>query len=459
MKISVPQAVADILTRMRGAGFEIYIVGGAVRDILMDRPVTDWDFTTNAEPQEVLKLFENSYYENQFGMVGVPAMDGKPYEITTFRTEHGYTDSRRPDKVDWGKSLEEDLVRRDFTVNALALKAKVYSSKFKAEKEGEFELIDLYGGKEDLEKKIIRAVGDPNERFGEDALRMMRAIRIASELGFIIDTDTFTAISKNNEKILNIAWERIRDELFKILKTEYVYDGLMLLRNSGLLELILPEVNAGFGVEQASPGRHHIYDVGTHSFLATKFCPSYDPVVRLATLLHDVGKPETFKRLSSGTITFYNHEVVSAKLAWQIGQRLRLSKDQLKKLVTLVRWHQFSVDERQTDSAIRRFMRRVGKENISDMLALRTGDRLGGGAKETSWRLEKYKERIEQLSTTPFTVADMAVDGNDVMKILEIKPGPKVGEVLNKLFEEVMEDYMKNEREYLLKKIEEFKKE
>lgn len=452
MQLTVPQAVAAILEKMKDARYQIYIVGGAVRDLMMGRKVNDWDFTTNATPEEILKVFPEGFYNNQFGTVGMVFNEGeRAYEITTFRTEQGYSDNRRPDKVEWGEKLEEDLIRRDFAINAMALEPRSVTDII----QWEFNLIDLFGGERDLQERVVSAVGDANARFNEDALRMMRAIRIAAELGFIIEHKTFTAISENVDKIKNISWERIRDELFKILKTEYVYDGLMLLRNSGLLEIILPEVNAGFGVEQASPGRHHIYDVGTHSFLAVKFCPSYDPLVRLATLLHDAGKPTTYKLLSNGTITFYNHEVVGASLAYQIGDRLRLSKEQRRKLVTLVRWHQFTVDERQTDSAIRRFMRRTGKENIEDMLALRTGDRLGGGAKETSWRLEKFKDRIEQLSVTPFTIGDMAVDGNDVMKILGISPGPKIGEVLGKLFEEVMEDASKNNREYLVRRIEE----
>ncbi len=468
MQLTVPQEVETVLRQMTGTGYEVSVVGGAVRDLLMGRKVADWDFTTNATPEEILGVFPDGFYDNRFGTVGVQVKTGgeigteglqedrmRPFEITTFRSESEYSDSRRPDRVVWGKSLKEDLLRRDFTINAMALKNR--GAIFQGKPIIDFELIDLFGGQEDLQNKVVRAVGNPDERFGEDALRMMRAIRIASELGFLIEPATFTAICDNAKKIAEISWERIRDELFKTLRTEYVYDGLMLLRNSGILEIVLPEANTGFGVEQASPGRHHIYDVGTHSFLAAKFCPSYDPLVRLATLLHDSGKPTTSKVLPNGTITFYNHEVAGAQIAYKVGVRLKLSKDQIKKLVTLVRWHMFSVDDRQTDSAIRRFMRRVGKENISDMLALRTGDRLSGGARETSWRLEKYKERIEQLQLTPFSVSDMAVDGRDVMDVLGIGPGPRVGEVLGKLFDEVMEDHEKNKREHLLTKIQGYK--
>jgi tRNA nucleotidyltransferase (CCA-adding enzyme) len=444
MQLNLPQAISEIFRLVRDSGHEIYLVGGAVRDLLMNLGVKDWDFTTNATPEEIMKIFPHSFYDNSFGTVGVIIDDSKnPYEITTYRSEHGYSDSRRPDRVVWGKSLSMDLSRRDFTINAMAITPA-------GGEPDNYQLIDPHQGKKDLENKVIKAVGDPDARFKEDALRMMRAVRIASQIGFVIDDNTFKALCTNSALILNISQERIRDELFKILASDYVYDGLVLLKNAGLLERILPEVCSGFGVEQASPGRHHIYDVGTHCFLATKFCPSNDPLVKLATLLHDVGKPPTMKVLNNGTITFYNHEVVGAQIAYQIGQRLRLSKVDIKRLVTLVRWHQFTVDERQTDSAIRRFMRRVGKENLSDILSLRTGDRLGGGARETSWRLEKFKERLDQLSITPFTVSDMAVNGHDIMNHLGIKPGPVLGLVINKLFDEVMEDHTKNNGEYLL---------
>lgn len=446
MKVPLPPFVKNILKKFQGAGFEIYIVGGAVRDILMDKRVIDWDFTTNATPEQILELFPEGFYDNQFGTVGIAHKSSpKPYEITTFRREIGYTDKRRPDKVEWGKSLEEDLARRDFTINALALNPQL-------------KLIDPFGGQEDLKNKIIRAVGNPVERFNEDALRMMRAIRIASELGFVIEEETFEAIKLHASLIQHIAAERIRDELFKILASSYPYEGMMMLRNSGLMAQILPELEETFGVEQKSPGRHHIYDVGTHSFLALKHCPSKDPLVRLATLLHDIGKPKTHKVTGDGVVTFYNHEVVGARLAKGIAGRLRLSKKQRERLWTLVRWHQFTVDERQTDSAIRRFIRRVGKENIQDMLDLRVGDRLGGGARETSWRLEKFKKRLEEVQKQPFSVHDLKVTGNDVMEILGIPPGPKVGEVLEKLFAEVEKDQKKNTRKYLLNRIREIGK-
>lgn len=448
MTPKLPPEVKKVLNILTKAGFEAYAVGGSVRDMLMNRPTRDWDFTTNATPPQIMALFSDGFYDNIFGTVGVPQKNGEIYEITTFRTEWGYKDHRHPDKVLWGKTLKEDLSRRDFTINAIAWGFA----------RGKLSIIDPHRGARDIKAKLVRTVGDPQRRFTEDALRLLRAVRIATELEFLIESSTFQAISENAFLIKEISGERIRDELFKILETRYPADGFMLLRNSGLLKEIFPELEKGFGIPQTSPGRHHIYDVGTHSFLSLKNCPSKDPLVRFATLLHDVGKPVTFAKDKKDMTTFYNHEVIGASIARNIGNRLRFSKKQTGRLVTLVRWHQFSVDEKQTDSALRRFIRRVGKENLGDILDLRIGDRLGGGARETSWRLKLFIKRLEEVQRQPFTVADLKVDGHDVMEILGIGPGPMVGKVLDALFAEVIEDIKKNDREYLLKRIKEISK-
>jgi len=247
--------------------------------------------------------------------------------------------------------------------------------------------------------------------------------------------------------------ERIRDELLRILAAQFAADAMLVLKSTGLLALILPEIDTAFATAQKSPKRHHIYDVGTHSVMALKYCPSPDPVVRLATLLHDIGKPQTFHKDETGLITFYNHEVVGTRLVRDIVRRLRLSKKQADLVITLVRWHQFSVDERQTDAALRRFIRRVGRDNLDAMLTLRIGDRLGGGAQETSWRLELYKKRLMEVQKQPFTVHDLKVNGHDVMKELSVKPGPVIGNVLDQLFEEVEEGKLVNEREALLARL------
>ena len=443
MILNLPDEVRKVLSDFKENNYEIYVVGGAVRDLLMSKIVYDWDFTTNATPEQILEIYPDGFYDNKFGTVGlsIESFD-EPFEITTFRTESEYNDNRRPDKVSWGKSLEEDLKRRDFTINAFAY-------------DGE-NLIDLYDGQKDLDNKTLRAVGDPNERFGEDALRMMRAVRIAGELKFQIEKETFEAIQTNSTLINRIAKERIKDELFKILKSNNPYSGIFHLKESGLMQEILPELIKCFGIEQKSPNRHHIYDVGTHLLMSLKECKSTDPVTRFATLIHDIGKPQTVRKLPSGVITFYNHEMVSTRIAENIADRLKFSSKEKDKLVKLVRFHQFTVDENQTDSAIRRFITNVGLEYVEDMLNLRVADRLGGGASETSWRLEDFKKRLIEVQKQPFAIKDLKINGKDVMEKLNIPAGPKVGEILEKIFNEVVENNIPNERESLIKQLNKF---
>lgn len=453
MKFTLPKEIKEILKKLKRAGFKAYIVGGCVRDIILGKDTKDWDFTTDATPEEITALFPDSFYDNKFGTVGLPVKQPTTnnlqpttiFEITTFRSEFGYSDHRHPDKIIFGKTLEEDLQRRDFTINSMAYDG--------------IKITDLYNGQKDLGEKIIKAVGDPNLRFEEDALRMMRAVRIATELQFLIEENTFNAIRQNTQLINKISSERIRDELLKILKSDYPTDGIKLLRNSGLLAVILPELEKCFLVDQKSPQRHHLYDVGTHLILSLHYCPSKNPIVRLASLFHDIGKAVTYKKDSHGVITFYNHEIISASIVRNISNRLHFSKKDREKLIRLVRWHQFTVDERQTDKAIRRFIRSVGPDYLEDILAVRIGDRLGGGARETSWRLELFKKRLIEVQKQPFTVADLKVDGYDVMKIYKVNPGPLIGAVLNMLFNDVVEGKIPNERKNLIKRIEELKKE
>lgn len=451
IKAQLPKFVIKILEKFETNNYEIYIVGGAVRDVILGKIVDDWDFTTNATPEQILKIFPEGFYDNKFGTVGIKDQSSEnPFEITTYRKEYGYSDSRRPDKIEWGKTLNDDLSRRDFTINAMALKQI-------KEKTNEYQLIDEFEGQKDLKAKKIRAVGNPNERFSEDALRMMRAIRIASELKFTIEDKTLEAIKKNANLINRIAKERIKEEFFKLLSSPHPYEGMIIFRNSGLITEIIPELEKTFGVEQKSPGRHHIYDVGTHLLMALKNCKSENPVVRFATLIHDIGKPQTHKVLDTGVVTFYNHEVISTKIAENIADRLRFSNKEKDKFIKLVKFHQFTVDERQTDSAIRRFIKNVGKENIKDMLDLRVADRLGGGARETSWRLEEFKNRLIEIQKQPFTVKDLKIDGNDVMKKLKIKPSPKVGEILKKIFDKVIKKETPNNKKQLLTELEKYK--
>lgn len=443
----LPKEVEQFMRSISDAGFEVYIVGGAVRNILLHQSITNWDFTTNATPEQIQKIFPDNFYHNMYGTVTVKA---EPYlfEITPYRIEDAYTDNRHPENIRWAKTLEEDLARRDFTINAMALRSN----------NGTTEIIDLFGGKNDLEKKIVRTVGNPNTRFAEDALRLMRAIRFASQLGFLIEEQTQVSIKKNAKLIERISWERIRDEFLKIIESNHPAEGILFLRSSGLLSYILPELEACFAISQKSPKRHHIYDVGTHLVMALKACPSQNSITRLATLLHDIGKVETYRKdPETGIITFHNHEVVGTKQVAQIADRFRLSKEQKHKLVTLVQHHQFTVSEDQTDKAVRRFIRDIGKELIQDMLDLRTGDRIGSGATPTSWRFELFKKRIIEVQHEPFSVKDLKINGHDVMKTLGIPPSRRIGEILDDLFSKVEEKKMKNVREDLLIALESYR--
>jgi putative nucleotidyltransferase with HDIG domain len=318
--------------------------------------------------------------------------------------------------------------------------------------EVEVTIEDPFDGQGDLAKQLIRAVGDPKQRFSEDALRMMRAIRFGAQLGFVIEPETLEAIQNSASLISHVSWERIRDELLKILASPFPADGMLLLHNAGLLEYVLPELLPMQGIKQ---GGHHIYDVWTHSLEALRGCPSSDPIVRLATLLHDVAKPKTVRYQGPRGVTFYGHEVVGARMAKKIGERLRLSTAQVEKLVILVRWHMFVYNKEMTDGAIRRFIKRVGLENINDIMLLRVGDRKGGGSRATSWRLNELQQRIGEQLYEPLSLKDLAIDGSDVMKALDIKPGKKVGEILHTLFEEVLDESERNNREYLLKRVKE----
>ncbi|MDO8582990.1 MAG: HD domain-containing protein [bacterium] len=450
----IPEEILEVYNKVQKAGFEAYLVGGSIRNLLLKKPVKDWDMTTNATPEQILKIFPHGFYDNKFGTVGVPIdLDNqkKVVEITTFRTEDGYSDSRHPEKVSWGKSIEEDLARRDFTINSIALEIAT------SDKRQAINLIDPFNGQQDIKDKLIRAVGDPKARFKEDALRLLRGIRIATELSFNIEEKTRIEITTDAPLIEKVSGERIRIELLRILASDSAYEGIMLLKDTKLLEHILPELIEGIGISQVRPGRHHTDDVFTHNILSLKFCPSTDPIVRFAAFLHDVGKPKVMGKDEDGLVIFYNHEIAGANIARDICDRLKFSKKEKDKIVNLIRWHMFTVDEKVSDAGIRRFIRKIGVENVKDMMDLRVGDRLGGGTQTAeSWRLKLFKQRIEdQLKPLPFSINDLAIDGNDIIKELKIKPGPKIGEILQKLFLEVDEDLSKNKKELLLKRIKE----
>ncbi len=453
MSYAIPDEIISVYEKLENAGFEVFLIGGCVRNLVMGITVKDWDLTTNATPNEIQSLFPDSFYDNSFGTVGVPIeKDGETTtvaEITTFRTEQGFENNRHPTNVKWGKTLNEDVKRRDFTINTIALKLV----------DNKQEIIDTENGIEDLNNKLIRAVGNADERFKEDALRMLRAVRFATQFAFSIEDDTWKAIKDNANLIKNISGERIRIELFKILESEYPYEGIMLLDEVGILEIILPELTKGKGISQQRPGRHHKDDVFTHNVLSLKYCSSSDPLVRFSTLLHDIGKPDVASTDENGFVIFYNHEVVGARMAKDIADRLHFSKKDREKIYTLIRWHMFTIDEHITDSAIRRFIRRVGVDNVADMMDLRIGDRLGGGTQVAeSWRLKKFKERLSEQLNPPFSINDLAINGNDIMRELNIEPGREVGDILQTLFEEVDENLELNEKEFLLNRVREINK-
>lgn len=480
--MELPKEILEIFQKFTDSNYQLYLVGGSVRDLLMGKNPKDWDFTTDAKPEEILKLFPDGFYNNKFGTVGTPIsstssldnsstqdnettsqLDNEIIEITTMRKEGDYKDHRHPTEISWTDKIKEDLARRDFTINAIALSVKSvdqWASKTSTDlpthqPTDNTELVDPFNGQTDLQKKLIKAVGDPNQRFQEDALRLMRAIRFSAQLGFEIEETTYQAIKQNAELIKQIAFERIRDELFKLLGSPNAYDGLLKLRDTGLFQIILPELEKCFGLVQEGPKHDRIYDIGDHSFRTMRETPSNDPVVKFAALLHDVGKGDTYKKdPQSGNVTFYNHDIVGAKIAEQICRRFNLSNHQSDKVIRLIRWHMFSTNETQTDSAIRRFIKNVGLENLEDMFALRIGDRLGGDTrKPVSWRMEEFQKRIKQVLEKPFSITDLKINGQDVMETLNIPPGPKVGQVLQTLFEEVQKDADKNNREYLLSRI------
>lgn len=437
--IKLPKEVVELMKKFQKNKYQIYVVGGAVRDALLNKQVDNWDFTTNATPEQIQKIFPDSFYNNIYGTVSIP-QDKIIFEITPFRKESDYSDLRHPEKIEWAKTIEEDLARRDFTINAMAFDGK--------------NIIDPYDGQQDLSNKLIKAVGDPDIRFKEDALRLFRAIRFTSQLGFLIEDATRNSIQKNASLITKISAERIKDEFLKTLGGDHPAEGVLFLKSTGLLSYILPEVDVCFTIPQKSPKRHHVYDVGTHLIMALKHCPSNDPITRFATLIHDIGKAKTFhKDEKTGLITFYNHEVVGKKQAEIISDRFKLSNKQKDKLVTLVAEHQFTVSEDQTDKAVRRFIRSVTKEYLQDMLDLRTGDRIGSGATPTSWRTELFKKRLIEVQKQPFQIRDLKIDGDDVMKLLKIKPGPKIGEILKKLFDLVVEKKLNNNKKDLLKEV------
>lgn len=434
----VPAEAREVVAKLKAAGKQAYLVGGGVRDLLAGLPAGDFDVATDARPEEVQRLFRRTAPTGiKHGTVTVLGKDGK-YEVTTFRRDGKYGDARHPDEVCFTDDITEDLSRRDFTFNALAYDPI------------DDKLLDLFGGVDDFERGIVRAVGDPRERFHEDGLRPLRAIRLAARFGFEVDAATLNAIPAVLDRVRLVAVERVRDELNKMLATaprpSY---GFELMRQTGLLEIYLPELLEGYGVTQ---NEFHAYDVYDHSLYACDAAPAAKPLVRWAALLHDIGKPRT-RAVREGRVTFYNHQAVSRRMARDILDRLRFSKRDRDYVSHLIYHHMFGYTSAWTDAAVRRFIRKVGRENIADLFDLRLADWFGNG---TNYGFPGYlrvlHKRIEEAIAREeaFTVRDLAIDGHDVMRELRIPPSPRVGEALNYLLERVLEDQSLNQRDVLI---------
>ncbi len=445
--MKIPKEVKFVVDELEKKNYEAYLVGGCVRDLLREVKPQDWDVATNAKPAEIEKIFPKCFADNKFGTVTVLTASKDPklkeVEITPFRTEEKYTDKRHPDKVEWAKTIEEDLARRDFTINALA-----------AGLEGsELKIVDLFNGQKDLEKRIIRAVGNPEDRFSEDALRILRAVRFATVLDFEIEEKTSQAIKKNSPWLQAISKERIRDELLKIIMAEKAADGIEFLRELGLLKYIIPELEEGYKVSQ---NKHHIYDCYEHAILSLKYAAkkNFNKYVRLAALFHDIGKPRA-KRGEGPDATFYGHEVVGAKMTAQILNRLRFSKKDIEKIVKLTRYHLFYYNVGEvSETSVRRLVRQVGIENMDELLEVRMADRIGSGCpKAEPYKLRHLRYIIERVSQDPISVKMLKLSGDNVMKILGVKPGPKIGWILDVLLGYVLTDPKKNKKDFLEKEV------
>jgi tRNA nucleotidyltransferase/poly(A) polymerase len=436
----IPLDVVELCRRLRAAGHEAYLVGGGVRDLVLRRSVHDWDVATSARPEEVQGIFERSVPTGiKHGTVTVLLAGGRGVEVTTYRGEAGYSDGRHPDTVSFVRSIEEDLSRRDFTVNAMALDpvARV--------------LVDPHEGGEDLARRVLRAVGDPVARFREDSLRVMRAVRFAATLELELETATFAAIPATLGGLRRVSSERIRDELLKLLEAPRPSLGIELMRTSGLLAEVLPELAATIGVTQ---NRFHSDDVYWHSLRACDAAAPGDPVLRLAVLLHDIGKPETATPHAEreGENAFLRHEEASARGCEAIALRLRLSSADRERTVQLVANHMFPL-EGWSSPGLRRFLRRVGEDRLDELFALRAADlSVRPDGEERLRQLAALRERLRVVGAArpPLQASALAIDGKQVMARLAIGPGPRVGEILRALLERVIEEPELNTVERLL---------
>lgn len=499
IEFKIPSKIIEIVKKLEAGGFEAFLVGGCVRDLLLGFKPKDWDVTTNAQPEDIQAIFPESIYKNDFGTVGVKTeneiekneieiknsrienqgekLKHEIVEVTTYRIESCYSDKRHPDRIKFAETLQEDLSRRDFTINAMALKilntGKEFSGdNFEADSQ-QYEIIDLFQGRKDLENKIIRSVGTAEKRFNEDALRMMRAIRFAVQLkrnektkensgqqkiekqdDWRIEEKTLKAIQENAKNLKYVSPERIQEELNKIILSNYPGEGVRFLDELGLLKYIIPELLEGKGLTQA---HHHYYgpyrEVFDHAVAALEKCPSEKLETRLASLLHDIGKPKV-ARGKDKQVTFYNHEYVGARLAEKILMRLKYSRQIIEKVTLLVENHMFyyNVDE-VGEASVRRLIKKVGLKNINDLIDVRIADRLGSGVpKAVPYKLRHFRYMVEKVSQDPISVSQLRINGNDIIKELKIESGPKIGAILEILLAEVIEKPSINQRKILIQR-------
>ncbi|AIY82523.1 poly A polymerase head domain protein [Clostridium baratii str. Sullivan] len=436
MNITIPSNVKYIIDEFYKNNYEAFMVGGCIRDALLCKVPKDYDIATSAKPEITEKLFKKTIPTGiKHGTVTV-LIDNEPYEVTTYRTEGKYKDNRRPDEVYFVSDIKEDLSRRDFTINAFA-----YNSR-----EG---LKDFFGGLDDLNNSLIRSVGDANKRFNEDALRMLRAIRFSTQLNFDIEENTLNAIKNNKDLIKNISSERIRDELCKILVSKNVRKGLNLLEKCGLLQIIIPEIVPSIGFDQKN--MHHFEDVFNHTISVIEKCPE-DLTIRLAALLHDIGKPDVFFIDDNGNGRFFGHNTRSEKIARDVLNRLRFDNKTIKAVCILVREH-MNVLDNASNLAIKRLINRVSKENIYSLLALQKADILSLNDPNVAlYKVSDMKNKIDNIidSNTPLTVKDLAIDGGILIKELNLKPGKIIGETLDYLLQLVLKDSSLNTTAILL---------
>lgn len=440
-------------------GFQAYLVGGAVRDLILKKPCSDWDVATNATPEQVMIMFKFVVPTGiAHGTVTVH-FHKTEIEVTTFRTESEYSDGRHPDKIAYASTIEEDLSRRDFTMNAIAVNLR------------NGKICDPFGGRKDIRKKVIRTVGIPNERFMEDGLRPIRALRFASQLNFSIEKDTFSEIFKPDvqKKITSISIERFRDEFLKMLKSEKPSVGLKLMEETGILKLFIPEFEICRGCIQGDGRGFHDFDVMDHLIYACDGAPKNNYKVRLAALFHDIGKPSCKRVIENEKdgqlFTFYNHDNEGAKITEKILRRLKFSNEEIADVSHLVKNHMFHYESSWSDAAVRRFIVRVGLQYMDDLFDLRVADVFGMHNNQvnlrnstTSENILELKERIEKITEkqNALSLKDLCVNGKDLMDI-GIPSGKKIGVVLNELFEAVLEDPEMNSREKLLKLAESYK--